>query len=466
MTKPLEILGAYDEKPIAKISTTSEKEVEEILSNARILANDPSKRIALPERIDILEKTRLFVEKNYDRIVTDAVAEGGKPLVDTRAEITRAINGIKVAAESLSNLAGKEIPMGMNTASSNRMAVTFREPIGVVAAISAFNHPFNLAVHQVIPAVATGCPVIIKPALNTPLSCFNLLEALYESGLPEQYARAVIVDDTIAEKLATDKRVDYLTFIGSAKVGWHLRSKLAAGTRCALEHGGAAPVIVEPDADIADMLPLLVKGGFYHAGQVCVSVQRVFAHNSIVKKVVEGLGKLSEETKVGDPMSEDTQVGPLISPAEVSRVDNWVKEALRESGELICGGKRIGSTCYEPTVVLNPNQRCRLSREEIFGPVIAVYGYKTIDEAISLANGLPYSFQASVFTKNLDVALYAVRKIKASSVLVNDHTAFRVDWMPFRGAGLSGIGTGGIPYTMREMTHEKLMVIRSPSIVA
>ena len=464
MPKTLKVLRAYDEKPIRKIPVTTEGEMEKALSLARSLVDSPSERIPLPQRIEILERTRVLIEKNYDRIVNDAASEGGKPLVDTRAEITRAINGIKVAAESLSNLGGEEIPMGLNTASLNRMAFTLRGPIGVVAAISAFNHPFNLAVHQLIPAVAVGCPVIIKPALNTPLSCLNLLDALYESGLPEKWARAVIVDNTLAEALVTDARVDYLTFIGSAKVGWHLRSKLAPGTRCALEHGGAAPVIVEPDADIAYMLPLLAKGGFYHAGQVCVSVQRVFAHSSVVKEVSEGLAALARETRVGDPLREGTQVGPLISPKEVLRVSDWVEEAVSGGGELIFGGRKIGETCYEPTVILNPGQDCRLSREEIFGPVIAVYSYDKTDEALELANSLPYPFQASVFTKNIDKAILAVRKLKAASVLVNDHTAFRVDWMPFRGAGRSGIGTGGIPYTMREMTHEKLMVIRSSAI--
>ncbi len=464
MPKTLEVLGAYDEKLIKKIPVTAKGEMEKALSEARALADRPAERIPLPKRTEILERTRAFVERNYDRIAADAAAEGGKPLIDTRAEITRAINGIKVTIDALSNLGGEEIPMGINPASLNRMAFTLREPIGVVAAISAFNHPFNLAIHQVIPAVAVGCPVIIKPALNTPLSCLNLLEALYESGLPEKWARAVIVDNTLAEALATDERVDYLTFIGSAKVGWHLRSKLAPGTRCALEHGGAAPVIVEPDADIEDMLPLLAKGGFYHAGQVCVSVQRVFAHSSVVEEVAGGLAGLAFGTKVGDPLSEKTEVGPLINPKEVLRVSDWVEEAVSGGGELVCGGRRIGETCYEPTVILNPPQDCRLSREEIFGPVIAVYSYGETDEAIALANSIPYPFQASVFTKNIDTAIDTVRKLKAASVLVNDHTAFRVDWMPFRGAGRSGMGTGGIPYTMREMTHEKLMVIRSSAI--
>ncbi len=464
MAKTIQVLTAYDEKLMREIPATGEKEMEKFLAAARDLADSPSLRIPIPKRIDILEKTKKFIEKNYDRIVRDAAMEGGKPIVDTRVEITRAVSGIKVALESFSALAGKEIPMGINPASLNRMAFTFREPIGVVAAISAFNHPFNLAVHQLIPAVATSCPAIIKPALSTPLSCFNLLQALYESGLPEQWARGIIVDDTLSEKLAADRRVNYLTFIGSAEVGWHLRSRLTPGARCALEHGGAAPVIVEPDADIADMLPLLAKGGFYHAGQVCVSVQRVFAHSSVVAEVTEGLREIALGLKVGDPLREDTDVGPLISAEDARRVHRWVQEAVRSGGKLLCGGAEVGKSCYEPTVILDPAQDCRLSRAEIFGPVIAVYSYEKMEDAIETANNIPYSFQAAVFTKNIDAALYAVKNIKAASVLVNDHTAFRVDWMPFRGAGHSGIGTGGIPYTMREMTHEKLMVIRSSMI--
>lgn len=458
----LEVYTAYDEKFIKKLKTMGPKKVEKALSTARALADDPAKRIPTPKRIEILEKARTYIKENYDDIVRDAAMEGGKPLVDTKAEVTRAINGIKVAIEEIGNMRGTEIPMSLNEASLNRMAYTFREPIGVVAAICAFNHPFNLAVHQVIPAVATGCPVIIKPASSTPLSTINLLIALYEAGLPKEWAQIIIANNELSEKLVTDPRVDFLTFIGSARVGWHLRSSIAPGTRCAMEHGGNAPVIVEPDADIDDMLPLLAKGGYYHAGQVCVSVQRVFAHKSIAKKVANGLKKLATKLKVGDPLNEDTEVGPLISPKENDRVHNWVKEAVRKGGKLLCGGKKISKTCYEPTVILDPPQNTKISQEEIFGPVIAVYTYTDRDEAIALANSLPFSFQASVFTKNIDNALDTVKRINATSVMINDHTAFRVDWMPFRGAKESGIGVGGIPYSMHDMTHEKLMVIKSP----
>ena len=460
-TKKLQVLTAYDETLIREINFDSPRKAEKALATARALADDRSKWLTGSERIQILERAKEIVHERYDELVETSAMEGGKPLVDTKAEVTRAISGISVAIEEIGKLTGEEIAMNVNPASLNRMAYTFREPIGVVVAICAFNHPFNLCIHQVVTAVAAGCPVIIKPASTTPLSAINLVQILHDSGLPKEWAQVLILDNKVAETLVTDDRVDYMTFIGSGRVGWYLRSKLAPGTRCALEHGGSAPVIFEPDADIDDALPLLAKGGLYHAGQVCVSVQRLFAHRKVARKVANGLVRIAKKLKVGDPLDPNTDVGPLILPREVDRVHEWVKEAVRKGGKLLCGGKKISRTCYEPTIILDPPQNVKLSREEIFGPVIAVYSYKSRDEAIKLANSLPFSFQGAVFTQNLDIALDTVKRLNAAAVMVNDHTAFRVDWMPFRGAKASGIGTGGIPYTMEEMTQEKLMVIKS-----
>jgi len=460
-TDKLKVLTAFDETLIKEISYDGPKKAEKALATARALADDKSKWLSGAERIRILERAKEIVSERYDELVKTSAMEGGKPLVDTKAEVTRAISGISVAIEEIGKLTGTEIAMNVNPACLNRMAYTFREPIGVVVAICAFNHPFNLGIHQVITAVAAGCPVIIKPASTTPLSAINLVQILHDSGLPKEWAQVLILNNQVAETLVTDSRVDYMTFIGSGRVGWYLKSKLAPGTRCALEHGGSAPVIFEADADIDAALPLLAKGGLYHAGQVCVSVQRLFAHQKVARKVANGLAKIAKKLKVGDPLDAKTDVGPLILPREVDRVHDWVKEAVRKGGKLICGGKKISRTCYEPTIILDPPQNVKLSREEIFGPVIAVYSYKSRDEAIRLANSLPFSFQAAVFTKNLDTALDTVKKINAAAVMVNDHTAFRVDWMPFRGAKASGIGTGGIPYSMEEMTQEKLMVIKS-----
>ena len=273
MTKRLKVNSPYDDHLITEIDLDDAGRVESALETAYQLARNPDKTLPVPRRIEILEKTADLVQAKAEEFARQSAEEGGKPLVDSRIELARAVQGIREAAQSVSQLTGHEIPMNLNASSMNRMALTIREPIGVVAAISAFNHPFNLITHQVIPAVAVGCPVIVKPALTTPLSCLNLVKCLYEAGLPKEWCQAIVCENSLAEKIVTSPRVAFFTFIGSGEIGWKLRSKLAPGTRCALEHGGAAPVIVDHDADLEDALPLLAKGGFYHAGQVCVSVQ-------------------------------------------------------------------------------------------------------------------------------------------------------------------------------------------------
>ena len=457
----LEVHSPYDQKLIKKIPLMGKDEVERVLKNAYELFSDRSRWIPAHERIAILEKVRNLMDKKIEFLTKTASEEGGKPYMDSKVEVHRAINGVKIAADEIANLKGEQVPMGLTSSSINRIAFTMKEPIGVVVSISAFNHPLNLIIHQTVTAFAAGCPVIVKPASTTPLSCLAFVDILKEAGMPEGWVQAIICGNESAEILATDKRVNFLSFIGSAKIGWSLKSKLAPGTRCALEHGGAAPVIVAQDADVKDLLPLLVKGGFYHAGQVCVSVQRVFVHDSIAEDLAHKLARLAEKLIVGDPLNAETEVGPLILPKEVDRIEAWVQEAVEDGARLLCGGKRISDTCFAPTVIWNPSQNLKVSTEEIFGPVVCVYPFSNREEAIHLANRLDYHFQAAVFTKNLDVALDSVQKLNATAVMVNDHTAFRVDWMPFGGRDASGEGMGGIPHSINEMTREKLMVIRS-----
>ena len=464
MTKRLKVNSPYDGHLITEIDLHDADQVESALETAYQLAKDYDKTLPAHQRIEILEKTADLVQAKAEEFAHQAAEEGGKPLVDSRIELARAVQGIREAAQSVSQLIGHEIPMNLNASSMNRMALTIREPIGVVAAISAFNHPFNLIAHQVIPAVAVGCPVIVKPALTTPLSCLNLVKCLYEAGLPKEWCQAIVCENSLAEKIVTSPRVAFFTFIGSGEIGWKLRSKLAPGTRCALEHGGAAPVIVDHDADLEDALPLLAKGGFYHAGQVCVSVQKVFVHESIVDTFSKRLVELAEKLVVGDPTDEKTEVGPLILEREVDRVDQWVKEAQNEGAKILTGGKKIGTTCYAPTVILNPSDKANVSAREIFGPVVNIYSFKDRLEAIDRANLTPFSFQAAVITRNVDTALDTAKRLNAATVMINDHTAFRVDWMPFGGRKASGLGVGGILPTMMEMTEEKLLVFRSKLI--
>ena len=458
----LSVHAPYDGQLIATVDTVDKAAIEQALTTASELFNNKAAWLPAEKRIDILTKLSELMQQNAERLIFISAQEGGKPLADTRVEMDRAIDGIKNCIECIRTSHGEEIPMGINAASMNRIAVTHHEPIGVVVAVSAFNHPINLIVNQVGPAIASGCPVIVKPADDTPLSCYEFVKLLHQAGLPEAWAQVVTpTDHSVAEALVSDRRVGFFSFIGSAKVGWMLRSKLAPGARCALEHGGVAPAIVEADADLDAVLPLLAKGGFYHAGQVCVSVQRVYAHSSIAKQVAKKLGELGNAMTVGDPTSADTDIGPLIRHAETDRIEQWVDEAIEAGAEKISGSGRISASCYSPTVLLNPPEDVSVSCKEIFGPVVCVYAYNDIDDAIQRANSLDFAFQAAVCTTNINTAMHAYKHLNASAVMVNDFTAFRVDWMPFAGLRHSGLGVGGIPHTFEDMQIKKLLVIKS-----
>lgn len=461
----IEVVSAYKRIAIGRVATADETVLKIALNNAYTLFRNRDGWLPAWKRVDILERTVSIMSKRADYLALESAREGGKPLLDSKHEVARAIDGVKLCIETLRTQSGQEIPMGISRSSTNRLACTSLEPIGVVAAVSAFNHPLNLIVHQVCPAVAAGCPVIVKPSEETPLSCLRFVKILREAGLPDEWCQPLITNSReVSEKLVTDSRIGFFSFIGSAKVGWMLRSKLASGTRCALEHGGVAPVILASDANLKQAVPLLTKGGFYHAGQVCVSVQRVFAHHSIAQSVARSLAKSANSLKVGDPTKINTEVGPLIRPGEVDRVAEWVDEAKAGGAKILAGGKKLSKTCYSPTVLWNPKHNALVSKNEVFGPVICIYPYRSIDQAIARANSLDVSFQAAVFTQNLDTALKVYKRIDASAVMINDHTAFRVDWMPFAGLKHSGHGTGGIHHTMDEMQIKKMMVINSPQL--
>ncbi len=455
-----DVVNPYSLDVIGSVAVTDWAAVDKALETAQQLYRARASWLPAHKRIDILRKAGRIMEDRQEELAYLIANEGGKPMVDARVEVTRAIDGVELCIHELSKNVGMEIPMDLTAAGAGRVAFTQRGPIGPVVAVSAFNHPLNLIVHQVGPAVAAGCPVIVKPADDTPLSCKAFVDILYEAGLPEEWCTMVVVSREDAERLVTDPRVAFFSFIGSARVGWMLRSKLAAGTRCALEHGGAAPVIVGEGAYLDAMIPALTKGGFYHSGQVCVSVQRVFAMKDQAAEIAERLAATASVLKVGNATDDTVDCGPLIRPREVTRVAEWVQEARDGGARLITGGEAIGDTAYTPTVLLDAPADATLSKAEIFGPVVSVYGVDSVDEAIARANSLDVAFQASVFTDKLGVAMDAVQQLDATAVMVNDHTAFRVDWMPFAGRRHSGYGTGGIGYTMHDMTQDKMAVIK------
>ena len=461
----LKISAPYDGENIGNIETVDGPAIEKMLSSAHALFSDRSSWIKKSERIEILRRTAEIIRDRRESIAVSAAREGGKPLVDSLVEVDRAADGVECCIEELRSSGGNVIPMQLDQNSESRVAFTQFEPIGVVVAVSAFNHPFNLIVHQVAPAIAAGCPVIVKPAAATPLSCKTFVDILGEAGLPSGWAQIVLPDKIeLATGLVSDPRVSFFSFIGSSRVGWMLKSKLSPGTRCALEHGGVAPVILTKDADIEDAVVRIAKGGFYHAGQVCVSVQRVFCDESILDVFADKLADAARHLNVGDPTDINTEVGPLISQQECQRVADWVAEASGGGATILAGGNKLSDTCYEPTVIVGASPDAKVSTSEVFGPVVSIYPYTNIDDAIREANSLPVSFQAAVFTENLETAMHCYRNLDATAVMVNEHTAFRVDWMPFAGAKTSGHGVGGIPYTIHEMQTEKMMVWRSKAL--
>lgn len=461
----LVVRSPYDGRELDTVETSDIDQVDVALGIAHSLFRDRDAWLSVPDRLAILSKAAEIMSSQVEELTLLAASEGGKPYKDSKVEVLRAIDGVHLCAEGIRSHKGDVIPLGTTAATTGRVAFTQKEPIGVVVAVSAFNHPLNLIVHQIGPAVASGCPAIVKPAADTPLSCIGFVEILREAGLPDAWCQVIVASDrAAAEALVVDSRVGFFSFIGSAGVGWMLKSKLAPGTRCALEHGGVAPLIIAPPYDRDSALAAAAKGGFYHAGQVCVSVQRVFSPSTDAADFASSLAAIARKLKVGAPEDPATEVGPLIRPAEVDRIAEWVDEAVAAGAQLLCGGEKISDTCYPPTVLLDPPVDSKVSTLEIFGPVVCVYGYDDLDAAVQQANSLPVAFQAAVFTDDVDAANKLYKQLDASAVMINDHTAFRDDVMPFAGLRESGLGVGGIPYTLEDMQIDKMMVVKSPSL--
>lgn len=457
----LSVLNPLDQSLIEEIPLHNESEIENILQTASLHYVQNTQGMKPHERIKILKEFHQILTNNSAKFIELACREGGKPIKDTEVEMTRALQGIELAISGIAELKGEQIPMELTSAGTGKIAWTQKEPIGVVVAISAFNHPINLIIHQVITAIAAGCPVIIKPSLETPLTCQKLIDALYQSGLKTPWAQIALCSDSLAEKLATDSRVSFLTFIGSHKVGWHLRSQVAPGTRVALEHGGVAPAILEADSQWQRALPSLIKAAFYHSGQVCVSLQKLYVHSSISELVVQELKNLTSELVTGDALSQQSDLGPMIHSKAFDRVDTWVIDALNEGAQLVEGASKLSESLYSPTILLNPSKQSKVSQEEIFGPVVCVYTYEEVEEVLNECQQSPYHFQASIYTQDIQRAFQISQKMNAHTLLINEHPAFRVDHMPFGGRDLSGLGTGGILHTMKDMSRDKLFILNT-----
>ena len=453
----------FDRQPVAEVEFAGEQALTHALAVARRTQDESWRKTPAWRRAEILRAVAARIRDDRDRLAMLIATEGGKPLKDARVEADRAAVTLEQCAAAALAVCGEEIGMQRAPGTENRLAFTIREPIGVVLAICAFNHPLNLACHQVGAAIAGGNCCLLKPASSTPVSSILLARIFADCGLPEGVLQVVPVPGSQSGLLVASPLVDFISFIGSAEVGWGIRRQAADGTRLALEHGGNAASIVLDDADLDRAVPLIARGAFYHAGQVCVSTQRLYVDRRIEPEFTRRLLEAARPLVCGDARDPATDVGPLIEPVEVQRVQAWIAEAREGGAELLLGGEPLSETVYGTTVLRGAPEESKVIAREIFGPAVVIQPVDGLAEAIEKVNRSENPFQSSIFTQDLDRALHAAREVRANAYRVNDLTAFRVDWMPFGGGKNAGLGLGGTDHGVLEMTVEKLIVLNLAS---
>ncbi|MEO5842141.1 MAG: aldehyde dehydrogenase family protein [Acidimicrobiales bacterium] len=411
------------------------------------------------KRSEVLDLAARTLRERIEEFARTIALESAKPIRTARVEAQRAVSTLTFSAVEARTLAGHMVPMEGSEAGAGKLAFTLRSPIGVIGAISPFNFPLNLVAHKVGPAIAAGAPVVLKPASSTPLSALALAALLNECGLPDGFLTVTVgAGSTVGDALVNHDDIAMITFTGSPDVGWGIRAR-APRKKVGLELGNNAPVIIEPDGDWQRAARLIKTAGFSHAGQSCISTQRIFVHESIAAQFTELLEAEVQSLVVGDPLDEQTEVSALISLSERDRVCEWVNEAVLAGATLVTGGQIDGSL-LRPTILSNVADDMKVSYLEVFGPVVGISTYRDFDTAIERANDTRYGLQASVFTSRLDRAMQAVHGLDFGGVLVNEVPTYRADQMPYGGLRDSGNTHEGPAYAVREMTHERLAVIQ------
>ncbi len=454
----IEVRSPYDDSLVATVPSCTAADVERAVAVARAA----HERGALPawKRAEILDRAAARLTERVEEFARIIAAEAAKPIKTARVEAQRAVGTFSFSAAEARKLAGEMIPLDANAPGEGKIGFTLRLPIGVVGAISPFNFPLNLVVHKVAPAIAAGCPVVLKPASQTPISAIVLAEMLIdECGLPADQLQVVTGGGgTVGNAIVDHPDIAMITFTGSPEVGWGIRSR-APRKRVGLELGNNAPVIIEPDGDWKTAAAKIKMAGYSHAGQSCISTQRVYVHRSIADEFTAALAEHVRALVVGDPMDEATDVSALISRGERDRVVEWVGEATAGGAQLLNGGTVNAAGVLEPTLLADVTADMKVCRNEVFGPVVAIQSYDSLDEALKLANDSDYGLQAAIFTQHLGNAIKAFRTLDFGGVLVNEVPTWRTDQMPYGGLRDSGNTREGPAYTIREMTEQRLVVI-------
>ena len=450
------IHSPYDSREIGVTWLANREHVERAIA-AAVAAFAETRELPSFTRKELLLKVAEGIRANADIFVRLMVLEAGKPARAARAEVDRAVLTFTTAAEEAVRIYGECLPLDFIPAAEGRWGIVRRFPVGPIAAITPFNFPLNLVAHKLAPAIAVGCPVVLKPAPQTPFCSLLLGKLILEAGWPSDALSVLPLSNEDAGVLVADERLKLLSFTGSAAVGWQLKRN-AGKKRVLLELGGNAAVIVHSDAGLADAVPRCVSGAFTYAGQSCISVQRILVHASLFDQFTARMVQAAGQLKMGDPADEKTDVGPMIRASDVQRVEQWIQEAISGGAKLLCGGKAKGSI-LQPTLVSATMPQMKVNCEELFGPVATIEPYDDFDSALEGVNQTRYGLQAGLFTRDAGLIFRAFERLEVGGVIVGDVPTFRVDPMPYGGVKDSGLGREGIRYAMEEMTERKLLMI-------
>ena len=454
----IEVRAPYDGSLIGAVPKCGEEEV----GRAVAAATAAHRAGPLPawRRAEVLDRAARLLAERRDDFARTIALEAAKPIKTARVEAERAVSTFQFAAAEARTLAGDVVPLDASAPGEGKLGFTLRLPIGVVGAISPFNFPLNLVAHKLAPAIAAGCPVVLKPASQTPLSAVALADLLIdECGLPAEQLSVVTGDGgSVGNALVDHPDIAMITFTGSPDVGWGIRAR-APRKKVGLELGNNAPVIIEPDADWKAAADKIKVAGYSHAGQSCISTQRLYVHRSIVAAFTDALADRVSALIVGDPMSDDTDVSALISEGERDRVASWVEEAVAGGARVVTGGTIDPDGVLVPTLLADVQPDMKVCAREVFGPVVTVQAYDSLDDALALANQTDYGLQAAIFTADLAAALKAVRALDYGGVLVNEVPTWRADQMPYGGVRDSGNTREGPHYAVREMTELRVVIL-------
>ena len=452
----LEVRNPYSGEVIGKVPLAGKEDFERALVCA-LEAFEEMRSLPSYRRAESLGRIAAGLRERMEEVARTISLESGKPIRDARIEVGRAINTFTIAMEEAKRMGGEVIPLDLVPGSEGRIGVVRPFPIGVILGITPFNFPLNLVAHKVAPALASGNTIIVKPSPRTPLTALLLAEIFEDCGLPKGAMNVVLAPVEVVEEYLGDERIKMVTFTGSARVGWAMKGKVGR-KKVTLELGGNAAVIVHRDSDIEYAARRCAAGAFSYAGQICISVQRVYVHRDIFPSFRDAFIRASEDFKAGDPLDEGTTLAPMIDEGALRRTEEWVREAIEAGAVLLKGGKRM-DPFFEPTILTGTRTGMKVSCEEVFAPVAIVEPYEDIKDAVAMVNDSPYGLQAGIFTRDMDNILYAYERIEVGGLVVNDIPTYRVDHMPYGGVKMSGFGREGVRYAIQEMTEPRLLIM-------